>query len=1657
MSVPPYGLSFTQDSEGTYTVIYNDLNKPPKNTIEYTLYGNTSITSNKYKYTSQTNLFCLNSLLQNPFSLQIFKQNFNYTSVYGNNFNISAGDLLIGNKYGDGTKALNIFNGTDGGLKNTINTTSSLYNCIIYPKGGGQEADNSILTTNYNSNQIIYYNSQNNYIGNSYTLKNHIHFFTVDPKGNMYIIYDNSVSNQYIFAKLTPYWGTQNIEIESITTNGIFYTNSVFINSIRFDNENFMYASVTLFPNNNVNQAEFYIYKFQFDGTMFKIVKNVNNNYLINYTPYVNTDYIKNTTGASNLETYSIDFDNDNYIYLSVVGNANGYTTNTANSYNILKFDPYGNIIDEKFLIFNVSNAISEYVSFAIYNDSLYFLSSTSNQILKANISNTPNYYTFPQVQLKIGNNVLSIKSDTINVADGLDIYIPFSIPDTPLMTNATYDGSNITISWNNNINSGGNYIKGYYLYYSTDGYNYTKINNIIATNTNTCIYNTLVKGTTYYFYVTAVNDGNLESNASYTDAISIMPCNNPTPVTNTSISSTDVYSINIKWTQLNDTNSGCNSIIGYNVYYSQTTNPSNPSPSNTILANASPITSTSNEYTITGLLPSTVYYIWVTAVNDGLKESLFPNSILSGSTQEQQYNYIPSNVSINLVLSVSKPQFKLKWTPSQPPTNTQPSGFNIYMNSTNNKPINFLLEIKPITITSGTAIETTIDMNLGNLKYGETYYFWITALGTGDQTPSDPSKVVSSIYATYPSPPDMNDYIITQGINNKIVLFFPPNITTLSNPKVTYVLKQGIQPTDLENAKKQAIDAATIAAAAAAKAITSATIAKETTNNAIEIIQENSSSTNNTTAAALAAKTAATTASSDENIASTTAITAATKENILADLYTSSAETNDTNKTGCNDIIGYNIYIQDNTGIFRKINSFTNTKTNTNNRYINIPSNTRNRFNFPLSTTTLLTPYIINNNSYYYENTTQQKISIQNGDSYTIMITAINDAGLESKINTSSTTNNTCLNYDSSDDEGDSSTNSYDKSQFTITPYGRPSPPYDISYTNSSNILAWKKPTITGGSDSLIYNVFYSTEQSITHPIATGALSIIHNNIFSSNKLVSSNNTSVDLSSFFDGVHLSYGTPYNFYVIAQNSKFAMNTTNVNNSSNPISLINAIGGDSTVASLYITPYKQPDPPSSISISQDGNNWKINWLPPTTKGGSYIIQYNIYDASNAPNYILLNSVVNTSRSYTIPNIDTTLSYTLCVTAVNEGQLESDYSTVGTFPPTTPKKTTISNISFVIPSKPLQLKYTIAKNVVTLVWSRPLSIGGGNFINYKIYKNKDPIPIATTSDTKYDININIAQGATFTIGAVNDGGLSSPTSDPVIVDTTTTTTDTMTYAEPTSICFREGTKILCRVTDKEDTYLPIERITDNTYVKTWQHGYKRVKYVLQSTIDNSPRKTINKLYKMSSENHPSLIEDLYVTGSHAILYDSLTDKQEDRMEALIDHFNIDYAMVLDGKRKLIAYYDDNFQEWNETNTFGIYHLVLESKTAHRNYGIYANGILVESTDEITMSRMNQYSLVNQGFKLVDYDTKQNITHIHKVNGILESKLEQHKKKITYNEEDLIKKKQSMEEEKERRERKQEEIIRMVVQPNEKKFSTTQRRHTASTANFTMKHYI
>jgi hypothetical protein len=182
----------------------------------------------------------------------------------------------------------------------------------------------------------------------------------------------------------------------------------------------------------------------------------------------------------------------------------------------------------------------------------------------------------------------------------------------------------------------------------------------------------------------------------------------------------------------------------------------------------------------------------------------------------------------------------------------------------------------------------------------------------------------------------------------------------------------------------------------------------------------------------------------------------------------------------------------------------------------------------------------------------------------------------------------------------------------------------------------------------------------------------------------------------------------------------------------------------------------------------------------------------------------------------------------------------------------------------------------------------------------------------------------------------------------------------------VCFYKGTKILCAINGKE-TYVPIEKIGQGTLVKTYKHGFKKVKYNIKGKLNNTSEHNIDKLFKLSKKRFPELTEDLYVTGSHALLHDSLTPRDAILMRKVIEYAAANYKSVyhakIEDKFKLLAYHDERFEEIMQNAVFEIYHIVLENEDQCYNYGIYANGVLAESTDELTLMRMKGFEKINK----------------------------------------------------------------------------------------------
>ena len=172
-----------------------------------------------------------------------------------------------------------------------------------------------------------------------------------------------------------------------------------------------------------------------------------------------------------------------------------------------------------------------------------------------------------------------------------------------------------------------------------------------------------------------------------------------------------------------------------------------------------------------------------------------------------------------------------------------------------------------------------------------------------------------------------------------------------------------------------------------------------------------------------------------------------------------------------------------------------------------------------------------------------------------------------------------------------------------------------------------------------------------------------------------------------------------------------------------------------------------------------------------------------------------------------------------------------------------------------------------------------------------------------------------------------------------------------------CFLEGSKILCLV-DSKETYVPIEQIRPGTLVKTLRNGFKAVDSIGHSKIFNpaNAERSANRLYTLSKAAYPELTDDLVLTGYHSILVDTITETQK---EQIIEHVN--RIFVTDRKYRLLACVDERAQPYGGEGVFTIWHLALENDDNFMNYGIWANGLLVETTSKRYLKNLSGMTLV------------------------------------------------------------------------------------------------
>jgi hypothetical protein len=200
---------------------------------------------------------------------------------------------------------------------------------------------------------------------------------------------------------------------------------------------------------------------------------------------------------------------------------------------------------------------------------------------------------------------------------------------------------------------------------------------------------------------------------------------------------------------------------------------------------------------------------------------------------------------------------------------------------------------------------------------------------------------------------------------------------------------------------------------------------------------------------------------------------------------------------------------------------------------------------------------------------------------------------------------------------------------------------------------------------------------------------------------------------------------------------------------------------------------------------------------------------------------------------------------------------------------------------------------------------------------------------------------AWGYTFGLGfSINGGSL--------ITDLSTIT---RTVVIP---CFNEGTKILT-----DNGYKLIEELRNGDLVKTVEHGYKPIDMIGKRDITHKVKseRIPEQLYKCSPTQFNEVFEDLIITGCHSILVPEFkNDEREKTQELLGDIY------VTDMRYRLPACLDERTTVYEKPGTYTIYHFALENEDYYMNYGVYANGLLVESCSKRYLKEISNMEIIN-----------------------------------------------------------------------------------------------
>jgi len=275
-----------------------------------------------------------------------------------------------------------------------------------------------------------------------------------------------------------------------------------------------------------------------------------------------------------------------------------------------------------------------------------------------------------------------------------------------------------------------------------------------------------------------------------------------------------------------------------------------------------------------------------------------------------------------------------------------------------------------------------------------------------------------------------------------------------------------------------------------------------------------------------------------------------------------------------------------------------------------------------------------------------------------------------------------------------------------TVLPPQPPSPPRNLtgySY-NATACLKWEEPANTGNAQITNYRIYRGTTPS------TETLYAITGNVLA-----------------YTDTNVTTGNTYYYKVTA------VNTAGESDFSNEVS-------------VNVVAPAAPSPPRNLAAYSGNNKAVLSWDVPASDGGSPIKGYDIYRSTIAGSEVFYASGGNIT-TYTDTNVSINTMYYYKVKAVNWFGVSDFSNEAGVF---------IQGPS--VPAPPRNLRIEQVNHALKLVWEVPVTDGGSQITNYRIYRAtasgmEQPLVVIGNTTTYTDMNLSVGVRYYYQVSAIN----------------------------------------------------------------------------------------------------------------------------------------------------------------------------------------------------------------------------------------------------------------------------------------------------------------